>query len=307
MSSARSLDRSPVVLAVVTALLLVAGSAVAGTRQAAPPDRVAFLARADNPVDALAASAVAAQLGGVVLLSATDALSAEAADGLRAYDPDVVILAGGTAALAPAVEQAVRDLGYAVERVAGGSRLETAQRVAAILGQRQAAYLAVDGTAVAADTATAAQSAATAQTAEDADRLGGYEATDLTGLRVHTASNEVPIPGGILSWATLSTVQVEVPTDGWLALDASVLFVGGTTQQTVGCRFLLDGAAVGVGTLAETSDVLGVQTGSCLITGAIPVTAGTHTVGLQAAAETTGLRAGSRTLRALIAPFGSSG
>src|SRR5680860_1813325 len=75
-----------------------------------PLQTFAFLARSDNPVDALAASSVAGQLGAPVYLTGTAGLDAQARDGLVNTDPQVVVLAGGTSALSDTVEREVRAL-----------------------------------------------------------------------------------------------------------------------------------------------------------------------------------------------------
>jgi hypothetical protein len=135
-------------LAVAVAALLVMSITVVVTAQDdAPPPRIVVLAREDVPVDALAASAVIAQLGGVVLVTPRDHLGGHAEAGIRDFAPDLVVLAGGVDALTDQVEADVRRLGYAVQRVGGGTRGETAQLLAALLRTFGVAFLAVDGTA----------------------------------------------------------------------------------------------------------------------------------------------------------------
>lgn len=120
-------------------LCLVLGFVVGGVAigQETTPRHIAFLARADNPVDALAASSVAAQFGGVVLLTPSDHLGSDARQGLSDYRPDLVILAGGEAALSPQVEEDVRNAGYNVRRVGGVSRTDTSKNIANVLNEYQ--------------------------------------------------------------------------------------------------------------------------------------------------------------------------
>lgn len=125
------LVRRSVVACVVLAALVTATALVGAARAAVddpPLPTVAFVARADNPVDALAAAGVAGQLGAPLYLSFPDALHPDAEAGLAATDPDVVVLAGGTAALSEQVAQDVADLlpDATVIRKAGSTRTSTA-------------------------------------------------------------------------------------------------------------------------------------------------------------------------------------
>ncbi len=98
--------------------------------------RVAVLARGDNPVDALASGPVASATGGIVVLTRTDELVANAATALTDFGPDVVLLAGGEAALSAEVLAAVADLGdWETRRVGGASRYETAANLSRILAE----------------------------------------------------------------------------------------------------------------------------------------------------------------------------
>lgn len=119
--------------------LMVWWSSPARSQGAGPAtvDTFAFVARADNPVDALAASSAAGQLGAPVYLTFPAGLDDQAAQGLQATDPQVVVLAGGTAALSDAVEQQVRDLlpDATIRRFAGAGRTETARLVNELTGE----------------------------------------------------------------------------------------------------------------------------------------------------------------------------
>lgn len=121
----------------VAVLTIVAALSAAVGAWAAPantiPPRPVVLARSDNPVDALSASAVAAAMGGIVLLTPPDSLHPQARDGIREFDPAVVWLAGGEVALSPVVEQQVADMGYRTLRVAGADRQETARKLGQLL------------------------------------------------------------------------------------------------------------------------------------------------------------------------------
>ena len=93
----------------------------------------AILATGETFPDALAASGLA----GVnpIVLTASNEYSSEAQDALAALGSlTTVIIVGGTAAISQAVEDAVVADGYAVTRVAGADRYETAAAIAAELG-----------------------------------------------------------------------------------------------------------------------------------------------------------------------------
>ena len=96
----------------------------------------AVLARADAFADALASVPLATQLDAPLLLTAGDQLAPATADELTRVLPAgaTVTLLGGTAALSPAVEQAVTDLGFTTERESGSDRYGTAAAVAEALG-----------------------------------------------------------------------------------------------------------------------------------------------------------------------------
>lgn len=96
----------------------------------------AVLTRDDHFPDALAASALAASVNGPVLFTDTDRLTGSTATELnRVLDPgDTVYITGGTAAVSEDVANEVRDQGYAVNRLAGKTRVETAAAIAESVG-----------------------------------------------------------------------------------------------------------------------------------------------------------------------------
>ncbi len=106
----------------------------AGGRKAA---NIAVLTRSDLPADALSGSALAAHAGGPLLLTASAGLDpATRAELKRTLAPgSSVYLLGGTAALSPAVEQGIRDAGFAPVRLYGGDRFETSVSVANQIGK----------------------------------------------------------------------------------------------------------------------------------------------------------------------------
>jgi ABC-2 type transport system ATP-binding protein len=88
------------------------------------------LAREDEFPDALASASLASEIGGPVLLTQTDELRDVVRHELDRLGVEKVYLAGGLQALSDGVAQAVRELGYEVERLAGENRFDTANLIA---------------------------------------------------------------------------------------------------------------------------------------------------------------------------------
>ncbi|MDP9021603.1 MAG: superoxide dismutase family protein [Actinomycetota bacterium] len=90
------------------------------------------LARAFVYADALTGAPLAEAKGGVTLLTERDQLTDTTETELKRVLPTgkTVFILGGPEAISPAVEQAVRDMGYTTQRLAGATRVETAIRVA---------------------------------------------------------------------------------------------------------------------------------------------------------------------------------
>ncbi len=134
---ARHLAAVAVIAAAVVFAVWWASPARSATAGPDPVDTFAVVARADNPVDALAASSVAGQLGAPVYLTSSDTLGEQARQGLVDTAPDVVVLAGGTAALSEQVEDQIGELlpNAQLRRFAGTDRTETARLVNQLPGQ----------------------------------------------------------------------------------------------------------------------------------------------------------------------------
>lgn len=102
------------------------------------------LARADTYADALAGSALAADSNAPLLLTASHELTEVTAGEIERVLPKggTVYLLGGETAVAPAVADALEELGYVVERLAGSNRYGTALAVAEEVGEFDSIMLA---------------------------------------------------------------------------------------------------------------------------------------------------------------------
>jgi putative cell wall-binding protein len=124
-------ESDPVAAAVAVSRQRFAGAGVQG-RQASH----AVLSRSDVFADSLAAAPLTD--AGPLLFTSSAALGSAARGELsRILAPGATVyLLGGTSALGPQVEQAVRDRGFRPVRLGGSSRVETALRVADVVRDR---------------------------------------------------------------------------------------------------------------------------------------------------------------------------
>jgi putative cell wall-binding protein len=90
----------------------------------------AFVARADDFADALSANYLAGHSAAPILLANPTNVPQPTLDALKSLGVGTVHLLGGTAALGPDVETALRNAGFAVDRIAGADRYATAAAVA---------------------------------------------------------------------------------------------------------------------------------------------------------------------------------
>lgn len=160
-----------VVIGLVLGLVAGVGAGVGVAQPDETLPTVAFVASAENFPDALAASAVAGALGSPVLLTGRDGLAAPAAAALDELRPDVVVLAGGTAALSDQVQTDVEGLGLTARRIAGAGRIETAEQLAAFAVELGYGRPVVTGRSVGAGTIPGL----------DAETLQGFGPEDLRG------------------------------------------------------------------------------------------------------------------------------
>ena len=89
-----------------------------------------ILASGENFPDALSASALAGAYGAPILLTARDALSAQAAQTINELKAKKVVVLGGTAAVSEAVVNSLKAKGLSVRRLYGNTRQNTAEAIA---------------------------------------------------------------------------------------------------------------------------------------------------------------------------------
>ena len=107
-------------------------SAAAFPSDAASPSGVerVFIASGTDYPDALSAAPIAAALGAPLLLTAKDALPAVVVTELARLAPTAgVVIVGGPAVVAPAVQTRLQQLGYTVSRVQGLDRYDTSRKL----------------------------------------------------------------------------------------------------------------------------------------------------------------------------------
>ena len=177
--------------------LAIGGVTAAIAADPAPdgPPAIAFLANGRVPADALAAGPIAGQLGAPIYTTEQHTLSPEASAALDAGDPQLVIVLGGTVAIADTVvDQVEAATGLTVTdtptpdggiiRAAGANRFATATAVADLLAAYDPAYLPVGNQAVDADTVDGHDSSEFALKSDlgagggDADTLDGQDSSD---------------------------------------------------------------------------------------------------------------------------------
>jgi putative cell wall-binding protein len=118
-------------------------AAAGSTTSAGVQAKAVVLSRSDQFADALGGSALAAKVGGPLLLTQTAGLNAAAsAEIQRVLGPGdgvkTVYVLGGEKALSPAVFNALTALHYNVKRVSGNDRYETAVAIADTITDNQA-------------------------------------------------------------------------------------------------------------------------------------------------------------------------
>lgn len=213
------------VVASITAAAVIGGGTLAIAANPAP-ESYAFVARGDNPVDALAAAPLAGRLNAPVVLTEPGALTDAARDALRSADPDNVVIAGGPVAISPEVEAAIRDLlpGADVDRAQGGTRYDTGAALAGMFDDIAPSFLATDGKANA------------AEQADDASRFGGLAPDEYQFTQVNRQGEfeAFSYPGSdTVTRDILPPMTVDVPVDGVLDVEALAIDEEGNTDGFV--------------------------------------------------------------------------
>lgn len=191
--------------AVLAAARSAAGGAAVTVRRLEGPDRYttasvvsrqfprgvgAVLASGGDFPDGVSSGPVAAALGGPVLLTTPDQLSAAARSELTRLSPTRLVIAGGFAVVSPAAESAAESAaGRSAERAAGVDRYATSAALAALLARTRAAGGAFVATGLAFPDALVGGVAAAAQQAPmllTSARKGGRSvvAAEVARLRV---------------------------------------------------------------------------------------------------------------------------
>ncbi|MGD7024767.1 cell wall-binding repeat-containing protein [Rossellomorea vietnamensis] len=105
-------------------------------------DKTVVLATSDDFADALSSGPLAAKLGNApILLTASDKLTAEAKAEIERLNTDKVVIAGGTMAVKPAVEQDLKKMGLEVDRLRGEDRYGTNMAIVGELGEVNGAFV----------------------------------------------------------------------------------------------------------------------------------------------------------------------
>ncbi|WP_425806420.1 cell wall-binding repeat-containing protein [Desulfitobacterium sp. Sab5] len=102
----------------------------------------AILASGENFPDALCAAPLASKYNAPILLTSTDRLEDSTKNELSSLNVKNVIMIGGEGVLTGNVEQAIKNLGINVTRIAGQDRYETSMDVAKMLGNFDKAVIA---------------------------------------------------------------------------------------------------------------------------------------------------------------------
>ncbi len=97
---------------------------------------VAHVVTGTGFADALAGSFAAGSVDGPVLLSTRDAVPAPTRDALDELGVERVVLIGGTGVIGEGVADELADAGYAIDRISGANRFQTASAVAMRYGEQ---------------------------------------------------------------------------------------------------------------------------------------------------------------------------
>ena len=223
-------------------LLIVLALAVPLARATPLPEpdefpRVAFVARNDVPFDALTVGPVAGALGGIAVLTPPSRLGDAARDALVAFDPDLVVIAGGQAAVSADAQAQIAAAGdWDVVRKAGPGRDETAAELATLLTDLGAGRPAILGDG---------------QVVGDLHVGGLVHADDLAveSRMVFTdtlETNLASLAGATSAATALEILAIEDLPAGEYVITGTALAGGGgaTNASVVHCETFLDGTRI---------------------------------------------------------------
>lgn len=201
------------VIAALTATAVIGGGSLALAANPAP-ESYAFIARGDNPVDALAAAPLAGKLDAPVILTEPTVLTEAARRSLIEAEPDIVWIAGGTTAISPQVESSIRSLlpDAEIARASGDTRYDTSEALAKQVSRLAPSYLMRDGKANAAEIA---------DVAKDAQQFGGLAPDEYQFTQAHREGSveEFTFTGSNDTRDVLPPLSVDAPADGMLHVD----------------------------------------------------------------------------------------
>ncbi len=230
----------------VVLLLSAAGLAAVAAGPANPPPRIAFVARGDGTsfADALTVGPVAGQLGAPLFTATPTTLPAESAAALQSYAPELVIVAGGTAAVGDAVMTQIRTAtGLPADKVIrafGANRYGTAAALSDLLSsidgvEYDPAYLPITDTAADSDLLDGLDSTAFLRTtakAADSDLLDGLDSTAF--LRTTAKAADANLLDGLDSTAFRKVSDpVDAATLGGLSLGALDLRYAAAVERVI--------------------------------------------------------------------------
>lgn len=179
----------------VLAIGWVGVSVAAGTGTVNPPPSFAFVATAGNFPDALAAGPIAGRLGAPLFITPRDVLDDSAAAGLEKFDPDVVVIAGGLAAISQGVQDQIVALlpDATIRRAAGAGRTETALLLADVITDYDPAFLPVSATATDSDLFDGLDSTAFVRSDGSSPMSGELHAPDVRYTAMQTRTETIPM------------------------------------------------------------------------------------------------------------------
>jgi hypothetical protein len=197
----------------VTALLLgIIGAVAAGTGTVAPPPKIAFVTTNANVApDALTVGPMAGRLGAPLFITDKDNLGEDTKNALVAYDPQLIIIAGGPNTVTDAVlAQIAAATGLDIKefddkpssgiiRAFGSGRDQTAAKLSELIANYNPKFLPTDATAADSDLLDGKDSTAflgKTEKAADADKLDGLDSSAFSRKTIPSGTTVYGVVGG---------------------------------------------------------------------------------------------------------------